>query len=211
MDGLVTNAQPDRRCSAAAVPGTDCSSSAGWPDWRRALAAWPPGSGRASAPRTAWSARELDSERHELRRRGRRPSKDELAEMLIRHGLTPQTAQSAAAEIAADPDVALRFHAPRRARDRSRRASLPTDRCRLQLSGVRAGGTCCRCCRSCSVSALCGCRWWWREWSPPPAGPSCRGWTDDRPFRGGLVQLLLVAGAIGITYALGSLIGGAVR
>jgi VIT1/CCC1 family predicted Fe2+/Mn2+ transporter len=154
-------------------------------------------------------ARELALERREL---VRRPDAEraELAEMLIRHGLSPETAQAAAGEIAADTDVALRFHA--REELGIDPESLPSERVAaissflafalgalipllpilfgltaLWLTLVVAG-----------VAALAG-------------GAVVSRLTGQHPSRGALTQFAMVTAATAATYGLGHLIGALVH
>ena len=154
-------------------------------------------------------ASELDSERRELLRRPEE-EKAELAEMLMRHGLTAATAQAAAREIAADTDVALRFHA--REERGSDSESLPSERVAagssfvafavgafIPLLPILAGFTTLWLALLCSgVAAIVG-------------GILVARLTRQHPLRGALTQLAMVAAATGATYGIGHLIGGAVR
>jgi len=152
---------------------------------------------------------ELDSERRELIRRPE-AEKAELAEMLMRHGLTEATAQAAAREIAADTDVALRFHAREELGIDSE--SLPSERVAagssfvafalgalIPLLPILAGFTALWLTLLCSgVAAVAG-------------GLLVSRLTRQSPLRGALTQLAMVAAATAATYGIGHLIGGAVR
>ncbi len=160
-------------------------------------------------PRTGWSPASSTSERRELVRRPD-AEKAELAEMLVRHGLTPETARAAAHEIAADTDLALRFHA---------REELGIDPDELPSARVAAtssflafafgalipllpilfGSTALWLVLTCAgVAAVVG-------------GALVSQLTNERPVRGALTQLLMVAAATAATYGLGHLIGSALH
>jgi VIT1/CCC1 family predicted Fe2+/Mn2+ transporter len=154
-------------------------------------------------------ARELASERRELLRRPD-AEKAELAEMLERHGLTRETARAAAHEIAADTDLALRFHA---------REELGIDPEELPSARVAAGSSF----LAFSFGALIpllpilfGSTALWLVLvcagvAAVVGGAVVSQLTNDRPVRGALTQLLMVAAATGATYGLGHLIGSAIH
>ena len=154
-------------------------------------------------------ARELDSERREL---ARRPEAEtvELAEMLMKHGLTRETATAAADEIAADPEVALRFHA---------REELGIDPEGLPSERVAAGSSFLAFAVGAFIPLLplvAGSTSLWLTLivagvAAVMGGAVVSRLTNQRPFRGGLVQLLMVAAATAATYGLGHLIGSWVK
>jgi vacuolar iron transporter family protein len=157
----------------------------------------------------AMVARELDSERYELLRRPE-AEKAELAQMLVRHGLSEETARAAASEIAADADLALRFHA---------REELGIDPDALPSPRVAAGSSF----LSFAVGAfipllplLAGFTALWLTLvcagvAAVAGGAFVSRLTNERPLRGALTQLAMVAAATGATYGLGHLIGGALH
>ncbi len=154
-------------------------------------------------------ARELASERRELLRRPD-AEKAELAEMLERHGLTPQTARAAAHEIAADTDLALRFHA---------REELGVDPDELPSARVAAGSSFLAFAFGALIPLLPILFGSTRLWlalvcaaaAAVVGGSLVSRLTNERPLRGALTQLLMVAAATGATYGLGHLIGSAVH
>jgi VIT1/CCC1 family predicted Fe2+/Mn2+ transporter len=157
----------------------------------------------------AMVARELDSERRELIRRPE-AEKAELAEMLVRHGLSEATAQAAAGEIAADTDLALRFHA---------REELGIDPDALPSAKVAAASSF----LAFAIGALIpllpllmGFNLLWLTLlfagiAAAAGGALVSRLTNERPLRGALTQLAMVTAATAATYGLGHLIGGALN
>jgi VIT1/CCC1 family predicted Fe2+/Mn2+ transporter len=157
----------------------------------------------------AMVAKELARERRELVRRPE-AERAELAEMLMRHGLSLQTAHAAAGEIAADTDVALRFHAREELGIDSE--SLPSERTAaaasflafavgalIPLLPLLAGSTALwLTLLVAGIAAVVG-------------GAAVSRLTSEHPVRGALVQLAMVAAATAATYGLGHLIGALVR
>jgi VIT1/CCC1 family predicted Fe2+/Mn2+ transporter len=154
-------------------------------------------------------ARELASERRELLRRPD-AEKLELAEMLVRHGLSPETARAAAHEIAADTDLALRFHA---------REELGIDPDELPSARVAAGTSFLAFAFGALIPLLpilLGVTALWPSLACAGVAAVIGGalvsrLTNDHPLRGAFTQLAMVAAATGATYGLGHLIGSAVR
>ena len=157
----------------------------------------------------AMVARELDSERREL---VRRPDAEraELAEMLVRHGLTEATAQAAAREIAADTDLALRFHA---------REELGIDPDALPSARVAAGSSFVTFALGALIPLLpllVGFNALWITLllagiAAVAGGAFVSRLTNEQPLRGALTQLAMVAAATAATYGIGHLIGGAIH
>ena len=157
----------------------------------------------------AMVAKELARERRELVRRPE-AERAELAEMLMRHGLSVETAQAAAGEIAADTDVALRFHAREELGIDSE--SLPSERTAaiasffafalgalIPLLPILAGSTALwLTLLVAGVAAVIG-------------GASVSRLTSQHPVRGALVQLSMAAAATAATYGLGHLVGAIVH
>jgi vacuolar iron transporter family protein len=153
--------------------------------------------------------RELALERRELVRRPN-AERAELAEMLIRHGLSPETAQAAAGEIAADTDVALRFHA--REELGIDPDALPSERTAAAASFLAFG-----------IGALipllpilAGLTALWLTLvlagiAAVIGGGAVSRLTGQQPWRGALVQFGMVAAATAATYGLGHLIGALVH
>jgi VIT1/CCC1 family predicted Fe2+/Mn2+ transporter len=157
----------------------------------------------------AMVAKELALERREL---VRRPDAEraELTEMLQRHGLSPETARAAAGEIAADTDVALRFHAREELGIDSE--SLPSERTAavssflafglgalIPLLPILAGFTALWLTLVvAAVAAVVG-------------GAAVSRLTSQHPLRGALMQLAMVTAATAATYGLGHLIGALVN
>lgn len=150
---------------------------------------------------------ELAKERLEL---ARNPAGEtaELAAVLVTHGMTPQTAESAAREISQDPDVALRFHA---------REELGIDPGSEASPWTAAGSSFLSFCVGAlvpliplllglgtvlvplivsAVAAFVG-------------GAVVSRVTDRKPLVAGSEQLALAAAAAGLTYVIGHLVGGA--
>jgi vacuolar iron transporter family protein len=154
-------------------------------------------------------ARELDSERRELVRRPE-AEKAELAEMLTRHGLSLETAKAAAHEIAADTDLALRFHA---------REELGIDPESLPSARVAAGSSFLAFALGAAIPLLPIVAGFTALWltllcagvAAVAGGALVSRLTNERPFRGALLQLAMVAAATAATYGLGHLIGGALH
>ena len=154
-------------------------------------------------------ARELASERREL---ARRPDAEklELAEMLMRHGLSEETARAAAHEIAADPDLALRFHA---------REELGIDPDELPSARVAAGTSFVAFAFGALIPLLpilLGVTVLWPSLvcagvAAVIGGALVSQLTNERPVRGALTQLAMVAAATAATYGLGHLIGTAIH
>jgi vacuolar iron transporter family protein len=157
----------------------------------------------------AMVARELDSERRELVRRPE-AEKAELAQMLVRHGLTEETARAAAREIAADTDLALRFHA---------REELGIDPDALPSPRVAAGSSFLAFALGAFIPLLpllAGFTGLWMTLvcagvAAAAGGAFVSRLTNERPLRGALTQLAMVAAATGATYGLGHLIGAALH
>jgi VIT1/CCC1 family predicted Fe2+/Mn2+ transporter len=157
----------------------------------------------------AMVARELDSERRELMRRPDAESA-ELAGMLMRHGLSADTAQAAALEIAADPDVALRFHA---------REELGVDPEALPSAPVAAGSSFLAFALGALIPLLPILAGFHGLWLPlllsgmaaVAGGIAVSRLTNQPMWRGGLTQFAIVAAATGVTYLIGDLISGAVH
>ncbi len=203
MDGLVTNT-----CLIAGVGGGGGSHSfllvgglAGLLAGAFSMAA---GEWTSVHTQNAMVERELAKERRELLRRPD-AERAELAEMLVRHGLSPQTAQAAAREIAADPDVALRFHA---------REELGIDTESLPSARVAAGSSF----LAFSIGALiplipilAGFTGLWLTLllsglAAVLGGAAVSRLTSQHPLRGALTQLSMVTAATAATYALGHVI-----
>jgi vacuolar iron transporter family protein len=207
MDGLVTNAS-----LIAGVGGSGASRNALVITGLAGLV-----SGAFSMAAGEWTSvrsqnqmlgAELDKERLEL---ARNPSGEaaELAEALTRHGISLETATAAAEEISRDSDVALRFHA---------REELGIDPEETPSPWTAAGSSFV----AFAIGAL------------VPLLPLLLGLssltvplvvsavaaflggvllsrvTGRRPLTAGAQQLLLAAGAAGVTYAVGRLIGGSI-
>lgn len=157
----------------------------------------------------AMVAHELDSERWELLRRPEAETA-ELAEMLVRHGLSAATAQAAAREIAADSDVALRFHA---------REELGIDPEALPSERTAAGTSFLAFALGALVPLLpilAGFRALWLTLlcagvAAVVGGSAVSRLTNRRPLIGGLAQLAMVAGATAVTFLVGHLISGALN
>ena len=157
----------------------------------------------------AMVARELDSERKELLRRPD-AERAELAEMLVRHGLSDATAQAAAREIAADADLALRFHA---------REELGIDPDALPSPRVAAGSSFVAFALGALIPLLpllVGFNALWITLvlagvAAIAGGAFVSRLTNERPIRGALTQLAMVAAATAATYGIGHLIGGAIH
>jgi VIT1/CCC1 family predicted Fe2+/Mn2+ transporter len=207
MDGLVTNT-----CLIAGVGGGGAGHSflivgglAGLLAGAFSMAA---GEWTSVHTQNAMVERELAKERHELLRRPD-AERAELAEMLMRHGLSQPTAQAAAREIAADTDVALRFHA---------REELGIDSESLPSARVAAGSSF----LAFAVGALipllpilAGFTVLWLTLvlsgvAAIVGGAAVSRLTSQHPVRGALTQLSMVAAATAATYALGHAISGIV-
>jgi VIT1/CCC1 family predicted Fe2+/Mn2+ transporter len=157
----------------------------------------------------AMVAKELARERRELVRRPE-AERAELAVMLMRHGLSLQTAHAAAGEIAADTDVALRFHAREELGIDSE--SLPSERTAAAASFLAfAVGALIP-----LLPLLAGSSALWLTLlvagiAAVVGGAAVSRLTSEHPVRGALVQLAMVAAATAATYGLGHLIGALVR
>jgi VIT1/CCC1 family predicted Fe2+/Mn2+ transporter len=157
----------------------------------------------------AMVSRELDSERRELLRRPDAESA-ELAEMLMRHGLSADTARAAAQEIAADPDVALRFHA---------REELGVDPDALPSAPVAAVSSFLAFALGALIPLLPILAGFQGLWLPlllsgiaaVAGGIAVSRLTNQPMWRGGSTQFAMVAAATGVTYLIGHLISGAVH
>ncbi len=153
-------------------------------------------------------ARELSVERRELLRRPE-AERAELAEMLKRHGLSDDTAQAAASEIAADTEVALRFHA---------REELGIDSESLPSPFTAAGSSFLAFALGALIPLLpilAGFTGLWLALAVAgvvavAGGGMLSRLTNQHPARGALLQLAMVAAATGATYGIGHLIGNAV-
>lgn len=157
----------------------------------------------------AMVARELESERRELIRRPE-AEKAELAEMLTRHGLTEGTALAAAREIAADTDLALRFHA---------REELGIDPDALPSPRIAAGSSFLAYALGALIPLLPLLAGFAALWltllcagvAAVAGGAFVSRLTNERPLRGAVTQLAMVTAATAATYGLGHLIGHAVK
>jgi VIT1/CCC1 family predicted Fe2+/Mn2+ transporter len=157
----------------------------------------------------AMVAKELELERRELLRRPD-AERAELAVMLQRHGLSPETARAAANEITADTDVALRFHA---------REELGIDSESLPSERVAAGSSFLAFGLGALIPLLPILSGFTALWltllvagiAAVVGGAAVSRLTNQHAVRGALTQLAMVAAATAATYGLGHLIGAVVH
>ncbi len=212
MDGLITNASLIAGV-AGGVGGAEASRHsvllvgglAGLVAGACSMAA---GEWTSVRTQNALVRRELDSERRELVRRPE-AEQAELADMLRRHGLTEGTARAAAAEIAADPEVALRFHAREELGVDPDALATPTGAAVASFLSFAVGALIPLLPILFGIAAL------WPALvlaavAAATGGAVVSRLTDRHPVRGAALQFAMVAAATAITYGLGVLIGSAV-